>query len=590
MFSQKKKEATGPQKMSDPIVEPVPVPRVMLLDIDAKVKTTLDNLGIETFLGSLGKQVKIPNTTPGKGFCCLPNHVFPPNIHEFEIIVADLQNTATEEYSLERNQKTVVKGKKDLYLYCSYPTTVFDPRGLVSSYLADSISAFEKKQSLVILFASPYENTEYEIVSSIGRDVDTEAHEQHSNYDLVRGMLPRSENKTGSRVGFSSTVGPFRRLFEPHLPGIEYQIVFSQQTLWKNYTNVPDPDFVPLLETNEGRIVSFSQKRNGLTILLFPKIRDKDKFLGDLFSYLPDMFPLVFPFSKKGSWLQGSEYFLPNHRELIQTSIEIEKEHQRRTSEIAQKIEENKEKFLFLHKMLVETGDNLVVNVIVFLEWIGFANVVNCDLMERQLKEEDIQIETERGLLVIEVKGISGTSKDDECSQISKIKFRRAEERQRFDVFGLYLVNHQRMIPPLSRTNPPFTEMQVKDAIGDKRGLLTTWSLFNLYFEVESGVITKDEAKERFFDFGLVEFSNKTRTFAGKVKEVFKNGEVAVIDLVSDAISVGDLVFFSESERFRPASVVSVQVNGTNVETAKKGEVGLKLTAKVKLGMHLYKQ
>ena len=70
---------------------------------------------------------------------------------------------------------------------------------------------------------------------------------------------------------------------------------------------------------------------------------------------------------------------------------------------------------------------------------------------------------------------IGGTSKDEECSQIFKIKSRRMKELKRFDVFGLYIVNHQKHLPPLNRENPPFTENQIQDAINDERGLLTTW-------------------------------------------------------------------------------------------------------------------
>ena len=116
-------------------------------------------------------------------------------------------------------------------------------------------------------------------------------------------------------------------------------------------------------------------------------------------------------------------------------------------------------------------------------------------------------METEDGLLVIEIKGIGGTSTDGQCSQIEKIKNRRMQERRNFDVFGLYIVNHQRYQPPLLRENPPFKREQIQDAENDKRGLLTTWQLFNLYFSIKNGCISKEEARKALLKYGLIEFS-----------------------------------------------------------------------------------
>ena len=66
--------------------------------------------------------------------------------------------------------------------------------------------------------------------------------------------------------------------------------------------------------------------------------------------------------------------------------------------------------------------------------------------------------------MTIEVKGISGTSTDKDCSQIDKVVKRKMKKYDRTDVNGLYIVNHQRYLPPLSRDNPPFKDIQIKDA------------------------------------------------------------------------------------------------------------------------------
>ena len=85
------------------------------------------------------------------------------------------------------------------------------------------------------------------------------------------------------------------------------------------------------------------------------------------------------------------------------------------------------EKYSFLHDMLTCTDDELVDVVIMYLNWLGYNTAKKMD-GGKILKEEDIQIDLGDGLLVI------------------------------------------------------------KDANNDKRGLLTTWELYQAYFWIDCGV------------------------------------------------------------------------------------------------------
>jgi len=588
MRKDNKPERTNLIAASPQVPSLAPSPRIFLIDFKEELSKKLNTLGLETFSGSLGKIVKVPNTVPGNGFCCLPNNRFPANAHEYEIVVANLVDAEVVEFVQSDHKKSAVKGEKDLYLYCRYPTTRFDPRGLASSILTEVIGSLEKKHSVVMVFAGQRENVAYNIVSFSGRSTAQEGTETHSNYDMFSKYLPSTDNKTGTRVQLSKSVGVFRKILEKYLPTITYHIVFDPPQIWENRSQRDDPSFVSLLENADGEIISYIQKKGKLSIFVFPDFEDKESFALDMFRQLPDVLPEVFPFTKKSSWLDTKEYFLPNQSDLEQELIDNERRFLENRSKIEERISENKKRFAFLHGLLVETGDALVLEVISFLEWLGFEKIVNCDQQKREIKEEDIQVETTKGLLVVEVKGIAGTSKDDECSQIAKIKFRRAEERQRFDVFGLYIVNHQRMLPPHLRTNPPFTENQLKDALHDKRGLLSTWTLFCLYFEIEQGVLTKDEARERLFDYGLVAFVENTRTELGKVHEIFQDGLVAITN-VSGKVSKGDKLFVKDRYRFDVIEVVSLQLDGKETESAETGEVGIKLSKRVKVGTVLYR-
>jgi len=184
-------------------------------------------------------------------------------------------------------------------------------------------------------------------------------------------------------------------------------------------------------------------------------------------------------------------------------------------------------------------------------------------------------------LLVIEVKGIGGTSTDSECSQISKIKYRRSKERGAFDVFALYMVNHQRFLPPETRTNPPFNATQIADAENDERGLVTTYDLFNLYFNVIAGHISKDHARDALYETGLVRFRPSRATTIPSLLEIHPGGHVVVFNAEGIDVEVGNSIILDHAGRYISAHVLEIQVDGTSVERAHTGEIGIKLSERV---------
>jgi len=209
---------------------------------------------------------------------------------------------------------------------------------------------------------------------------------------------------------------------------------------------------------------------------------------------------------------------------------------------------------------------------------------------EENIFEEDIQIDIPEGLLIIECKGIGGTSTDSDFNQISKIKHRRCKERGKFDVYALYLVNHQRYLPPLSRQNPPFSIEQIHDAINDERGLLTTWQLFNLYFDIENKIITRDEVKSAMLSYGFVEFKPSNLIYLDEPKELFQNGTICIININEIELSVKDSIYIEKNGKFEISKILDIQINSKSVPTASTGEIGIKLDKKVNKNAKLWKK
>ncbi|MBF2719989.1 hypothetical protein IP510_08865 [Psychrobacter sp. NG254] len=244
-----------------------------------------------------------------------------------------------------------------------------------------------------------------------------------------------------------------------------------------------------------------------------------------------------------------------------------------------------------MHELIFQTGDELVKSIQKYMDWLGFDSIVDMDEKVIDVFEEDLQIETDKGLLVIEIKGIGGTSTDKACSQISKIKYRRAEQRGKFDVFGLYIVNHQRYLAPENRANPPFTENQINDAKLENRGLITTCSLYEAYFLIEDGIITKEEVRNSLFDCGLITLEPSNTTSIGISNEIFKNGKVAILNLTDTCtIKIGSTLIGKKDGKLSKLAINSIQLDGYDVDEATIGEVGIALNLPIKKGTELFLQ
>ena len=325
-----------------------------------------------------------------------------------------------------------------------------------------------------------------------------------------------------------------------------------------------------------------------------PQIENKVVLLERLFTnYLYRNFSELFPLQTKNTWLTKKEYELP---EIVQLCEEKEEARQIYENTIDQKdksIVEIRKKYNFLYAMLTESGETLVNNVKQYLEWLGFDNVQSMDeeVKEGEDFQEDLQIHLDNNeLLIIEVKGLYGTSKDNECSQISKIELRRIHERKYSNVHALYIVNNERGKEPLKRQMPPFTDSQIKDAKFAHRAMTYTYQLFNMYFEIEAGIITKEEARNALFQNGLVDFRSNFKSL-GKPYNYFKNNKVACIELHDTILSVGDKVYFEDDrKRLNVVEIVNIQVDRQNTQTARDGKVGIEFNMKVPKGaVLLYK-
>lgn len=556
-------------------------PKLCLFDIQDEASEHLKELGFNIYSGSLGAPIKVPNSQENSSHTCFLNCDVPANLHEFDILIIDMKPQEPIDYNIDYHRKEYVKGSTLPLILSSYPETLFDPRAVSSYYyLKPRIENSENRESLVIIFSYSQEEIEYQLAEVTKRGLSIDRIVEYKLYDFYKGA-PINNNKFGKEVFVQDCHNSLQIFLNKFKNEFEYRITFSHPWEYVDGNRENSKSFIPLLIDIDNDIIAYLQFVDKTAFFVFPQLENKPLFLGELLTnILPEFFPHLFPFNQQFAWLKNPEYYLPQIAEQ-KAAIEIlEREFEEKKRSIEENISQITNKYQFLHDLLSETGDKLVQAVISFLLWLGFdkKNVIDVDTEKKGLLEEDIQVKYEDCILVIEVKGIGGTSKDSECSQINKIKYRRAKELKTFEIYGLYLVNNERFLPPKDRTIPPFDKQKISDADNEERGLLTTYQLFKLFFWIEQGIVTKEDARNSLIQIGLVKFTPSNSISLGKPLEIHYSGNVIILEIENTKICIDDELIIEDPFELKKVTVQSIRVGDSEVEEINKGKVGLRIS------------
>jgi hypothetical protein len=563
------------------------VPKICLVDTAPDVSDLLTQKLYDCTTATLGGDVKTPKNRAGTQTYLRPLVLLPSNLHEFHVVVVDLAKTESIDESEACADLKNISGKTAYALVSSYPEQVFNSKGFGAKRFSTEIEEVLKKESVVVIFAAENEKIHYDL-AEIGiygaKVVDNFDCETLRLCSGIKGF----KNKFGRKIELCKEETRLHSFIGKYLKDAHYEVTFSHPLVWENGASKPDQKFFPILVNATDEIVGYATFVNEGAVFVLPQIMRKAEFLVELFDKLAEMFPEVFPYNGMFSWLDDGSYPLPGEVEIREKRAAIESRYLTDVAASETAIEDLKSEFSFLRVMLSGTGDELVDALREYLVWLGYTSAKAMDEHSEDTLEEDIQIELEPGLLVIEVKGIGGTSKDKECAQISKIKNRRQEERKAWDVSALYIVNHQRYVSPKRRVNPPFTPNQIKDALLDKRGLITTYQLYNAYFDILRGLITKEDVRAQLLGFGHVKIAPPELTEIGVVNEVFQNGRVVILHLNEATVSVGSKLYILKNDVYETRNVVGLQLDGVPVDQASCGEFGVQADAAIKKGSRIF--
>jgi hypothetical protein len=97
-------------------------------------------------------------------------------------------------------------------------------------------------------------------------------------------------------------------------------------------------------------------------------------------------------------------------------------------------------------------------------------------------------------------------------------------------VISLFIVNHERSTPPLQRTERPFREEMIGNAIDSHTVLLTTWDLFRLLLGFFDNSWHSDDVKPLFYKPGVIRPLPNHYSEIGTLIKYFRNALIVRLD------------------------------------------------------------
>lgn len=109
--------------------------------------------------------------------------------------------------------------------------------------------------------------------------------------------------------------------------------------------------------------------------------------------------------------------------------------------------------------------------------------------------------------------------------------------------------------------------------------------MFKQFKLIEQGVFTKEETRECLSEIGLI---SNGLVKIGEFTEYFKKQNAGILYLRDYEISVGEEIYACKADNWIRTSIKSLQLNDTNVESVKKGEVGIVTECALEKGYELF--
>jgi len=325
-------------------------PKICCIDIDENVIESLKESGFNIAAsGTLGSKVMVPNKNIDDTIRVLPNFDFPSNLHEFDITIIDLNNVKTIEYKRDEHKRTHHTGMSGITLLSIYPETIFDPRPYGSRVLNDKFNDLADKKHLVINFTTANYDVSYQPIKLEENIYNVSTVFTHNIFDFDKS-ISLSNQKTGHEVNVCVENEQLNNFLNKYVNEMSYNQTLYHPTNYDNGNYTPMSGYIPLIKNSSNDIVSMLIFDGNKIIFHFPQVKDKGKFLNEFLTQVaPSLFTELFPYSTAFKWKEDKNYWLPNHKNLLEEKELLETEHKKKI--IAKALEEVRE-------LLKDVADN----------------------------------------------------------------------------------------------------------------------------------------------------------------------------------------------------------------------------------------
>lgn len=565
-----------------------PKTNICCLDLSKDCIAYLQSLGFNVYNGSLGSVFSIKWNGRGYGnVSILHDTDYPLNLLEYHVFIHDMGNATHKEYHSSDHVIKDVESPHERHLVCHFPVTSYDLRPFGSSRLHSKLADLSNHQRIEIIFTEAENTVEYKS-NCVGYE-DPETIGTISNFESW-GIRP-GETRYGERVECEEN-WVSKALFEGRLNQVKYYGTYHLPYEKQGEDKVINNAYMPLLKNEAGEYVAYCYAESrDLVQFVLPQVEDKADLLKRLFEeVLFRVFSDFFPDIEAHQWIHNSTYLLPEENQMQKTIEDKHEEYRKEIESLEKQAEEISGKYAYLRQLLSSSGVELVSAVKTYLEWLGFENVIDKDetVEVGGIREEDLCFEYEGNLVLVEVKGINGTSTDAECAQIDKIVFRRMRALNSTAVHGVYIVNNQKNVEPLKRQVPPFNDTQITDAENQSRTMIYTPLLFALHSDIENGIISKEEARRVFLQSGIADFQQDLISL-GIPYDYYQKGTVVCLDLDGYSVSVGDTLFYKDNlQRLIGVTVESIEQEKRSQSSVSQGKTGLRVNQEVPRNRMVY--
>lgn len=573
-----KRESKSNEKDDTVIETKYPVPNILLVDIDKTTSDRLINDGYNLDNGTFGCMYKSNSNIEAAFNGNLPY------LTERDIVIVDLKHDKFLE-EVEKPKTIKCNEAKRQTIFIPKGQDYFNPRHFYAYNHNEGFTKLLNSGGVIIVFSSRLDNETYYYYDYVNGHYYQNTEEKIHNYEWLPTCPVINNCKEGKELYIDEEN---KDIGNSLLKNYNSQ-TFHYCTFHNLSENTSHMLFANKSKDNIGFIKVYNEK--GIIIFL-PQFEDKYTIIINLFKeLLPIIKPNLFPYFAKNKWIESEEYLFPAVMEVIDRKNEIVKSFEEQLSEIEQKILAISEKFKCFTNILISEGfdDFLVDNIREILIYIGYKLVVDVDEIIEGKRQEDLRIMDNGQFTVVEVKGHSGNPTEDDCQALLKYINRNMKREKRTDIHGILIVNHQRILPPIERTNPAFSKEQIEDAERDGYTLVSTWQLFQSVRLLQESIITFNDIDIELHTAGLFNAMPRGFECIGKIEKLFNDKTIACVHLNISKIAVGGVIIIQDGNRYSKQIITEMMTNNKQVDIAYKGDpVSIKLDISISKNSNIY--